>query len=54
VGVAHGHGQGGMAEDLLEGRQVTCRHHEVARGAVSEIVEPEGLGLGVLAGCGSW
>jgi hypothetical protein len=43
VGVAHGLGQGGVPEDLLERRQVARRHHEVAGEGVPEIVEPEGL-----------
>ena len=56
VGVAHGHGQGRVAEELLEGRQVARRHHEWLAKGVPEIVEPEGLDLGDPAGlleCGA-
>lgn len=30
VGIAHGHGDGGVAEDFLQNQDVTAVHHKVA------------------------
>jgi len=50
VGVAHGHGQRGVAQELLDGLQVGAGHDQPGSEGMPQVVETEIYDPGLFAG----